>query len=131
MARRSVVSKFQYSPRHAASLLSLTVGRFPRLRGRAPGRAELGAKKQAKATGTAQPTTIGAASASGGVRLARQAYGTVQVPIDCHPLLALNPDAYMKAPLAPAYPAANVTGRFTVRLFPDVTMVVVAILREH
>ena len=131
MARRSVVSKFQYSPRHAASLLSLTVGRFPRLRGRAPGRAELGAKKQAKATGTAQPTTIGAASASGGVRLARQAYGTVQVPSDCHPLLALDPDAYMKMPFAPAYAPVNVTGKFTVRLFPDGTTVAAAMLMEH
>ena len=57
--------------------------------------------------------------------------GTVQVPIGCHPPLALDPNANMKTLFAPANPAANVTGRFKVRLFPDGTTVAVNALIEQ
>src|SRR5580704_15425447 len=44
---------------------------------------------------------------------------TVQVPMFCHPPLALDPAAYMKALFAPAYAGVNVTGRLKVRSTPD------------
>ena len=57
--------------------------------------------------------------------------GTVQLPIVCHPLPALDPEAYMNVVFAPAYAAANVTGRFKVRFVPDVVTLAVAMLIEH
>src|SRR5271169_1764215 len=57
--------------------------------------------------------------------------GTVQVPMVCHPLPALDPDAYMKVVFAPAYAVVNVTGRFNVRFTPDVVTVAAPTLIEH
>ena len=59
------------------------------------------------------------------------AAGTVQLPIVCHPLTALDPHAYMKVVLAPEYAVVNVTGRFKVRFVPDVVTVAVARYSEH
>src|SRR5580704_13172076 len=41
--------------------------------------------------------------------------GTSQAPIGCHPLLALDPAAYIQMLCNPAYAAAKVIGRFSVR----------------
>jgi hypothetical protein len=57
--------------------------------------------------------------------------GTSQLPIACHPLLALDPAAYISMPFAPAYAAVNVTGRVRTMLFPDGTAVAAAALIEH
>jgi hypothetical protein len=57
--------------------------------------------------------------------------GTVQLPIDCHPLAATDPPAYMKVVLAPANAAVNVIGRFKVRFVADAVTVAAAVLIEH
>ena len=58
-------------------------------------------------------------------------YGTVQLPIDCHPLLALDPAANIQMLFAPAYAAVNVIGRFRVRSMPNGVTLAAAALIEH
>ena len=57
--------------------------------------------------------------------------GTSQLPIVCHPLLALDPAAYISMPLAPAYAAVNVTGSVRIMLFTDGAALAATALIEH
>jgi hypothetical protein len=59
------------------------------------------------------------------------AYGTVQLPIVCHPLAAADPAAYMEVVFAPAYGAVNVTGRFKVRFVSEIVTVAAPALIKH
>jgi hypothetical protein len=58
------------------------------------------------------------------------AAGAVQVPIVCHPLVVVDPPAYMKVVFAPAYAAVNVIGRLKVRVVPDFVTLAAASLIE-
>ena len=59
--------------------------------------------------------------------------GTVQAPRGCHPLLLppASPAHMYSVKLLPAYPAANVTGRFSVMLLPLGDTVVLPALMVH